>query len=151
MLYWRYVPYLGLGAAACTFTGQALVTNSCDIAKYNEGKNRQIENLTQPELAAESLFMGLRTAQGVNLQETKERFGCDTWSRYGRELDQAIHAGLLSYDAASQILRLTAKGMQITDPADGEKEWIAKATTTVWPKFYASIGGKDKLDKVLNI
>lgn len=112
MLYWRYVPYLGLGAAACTFTGQALVTNSCDIAEYNEGKNRQIENLTQLELAAESLFMGLRTAQGVNLQETKERFGCDTWSRYGRELDQAIHAGLLSYDAASQILRLTAKGMQ---------------------------------------
>ena len=44
---------------------------------------------------------------------------------------------------------LTAKGMQITDPTDGEKEWIAKASTTVWPKFYASIGGKDKLDKVL--
>lgn len=44
---------------------------------------------------------------------------------------------------------LTTKGMQISDPADGEKEWIAKATTTVWPKFYKSIGGKDKLDKVL--
>lgn len=44
---------------------------------------------------------------------------------------------------------LTAKGMQISDPAEGEKEWIAKATTTVWPKFYKSIGGKDKLDKVL--
>ena len=44
---------------------------------------------------------------------------------------------------------LTAKGMQIVDPADGEKEWIAKATQTVWPKFYSSIGGKDKLDKVL--
>lgn len=44
---------------------------------------------------------------------------------------------------------LVAKGMQITDPADGEKEFISKATTTVWPKFYNSIGGKDKLDKVL--
>ena len=44
---------------------------------------------------------------------------------------------------------LTAKGMQISDPADGEKEWISKATTQVWPKFYESIGGKDKLDKVL--
>lgn len=44
---------------------------------------------------------------------------------------------------------LTAKGMQISDPADGEKEWIAKATTAVWPMFYTSIGGKDKLDKVL--
>ena len=47
------------------------------------------------------------------------------------------------------IKELTAKGMQITDPADGEKEWISKATTTVWPKFYDSIGGKDKLDKIL--
>lgn len=44
---------------------------------------------------------------------------------------------------------LTAKGMQITDPADGEKEWISKATTAVWPKFYDSIGGKAKLDAVL--
>ena len=46
---------------------------------------------------------------------------------------------------------LTAKGMQITDPADGEKEWIAKATAAVWPKFYDSIGGKEKLDRVAKI
>lgn len=45
---------------------------------------------------------------------------------------------------------LAAKGMQITEPADGEKEWIAKATTAVWPKFHKSIGGKDKLDRVLH-
>jgi len=44
---------------------------------------------------------------------------------------------------------LAAKGMQISDAANGEKEFIEKATTTVWPKFYDSIGGKDKLDKVL--
>lgn len=44
---------------------------------------------------------------------------------------------------------LVAKGMEISDPADGEKEWIAKATAAVWPKFYDSIGGKAKLDAVL--
>lgn len=44
---------------------------------------------------------------------------------------------------------LTAKGMEISDPANGEKEWIEKATTAVWPKFYKSIGGKDKLDAAL--
>ncbi|MCP5237993.1 MAG: TRAP transporter substrate-binding protein [Zoogloeaceae bacterium] len=44
---------------------------------------------------------------------------------------------------------LAAKGMEISDPANGEQEWIAKATGTVWPQFYDSIGGKDKLDKVL--
>lgn len=41
---------------------------------------------------------------------------------------------------------LVAKGMIITDPANGEKEWIEKATTAVWPKFYKSIGGKQKLE-----
>ncbi|MDO5102000.1 MAG: TRAP transporter substrate-binding protein [Lautropia sp.] len=42
--------------------------------------------------------------------------------------------------------QLVQKGMEIVEPADGEKEWIEKATTAVWPKFYDSVGGKDKVD-----
>ena len=44
---------------------------------------------------------------------------------------------------------LAAKGMQISDAANGEKEFIEKATAVVWPKFYESIGGKAKLDQAL--
>jgi tripartite ATP-independent transporter DctP family solute receptor len=44
---------------------------------------------------------------------------------------------------------LISKGMQIDDPANDEKEWIEAATTKVWPKFYDSIGGKDKLNEIL--
>jgi tripartite ATP-independent transporter DctP family solute receptor len=44
---------------------------------------------------------------------------------------------------------LVARGMQIDDPADNEKEWIDAATSKVWPKFYKSIGGKDKLNAAL--
>ncbi|MFV0663492.1 TRAP transporter substrate-binding protein [Denitromonas sp.] len=44
---------------------------------------------------------------------------------------------------------LAAKGMQISDAANGEKEFIEKATAAVWPKFYDSIGGKAKLDQAL--
>lgn len=44
---------------------------------------------------------------------------------------------------------LLAKGMQIDAPANDEKEWIEAATTTVWPKFYDSIGGVEKLNAVL--
>jgi tripartite ATP-independent transporter DctP family solute receptor len=43
------------------------------------------------------------------------------------------------------------KGMIITMPANDEKEWIEAATKAVWPKFYKSIGGKDKLEKVLSV
>ena len=46
---------------------------------------------------------------------------------------------------------LIARGMEIVDPADDEKEFIERATTAVWPKFYDSIGGKEKLDRVMEI
>lgn len=46
---------------------------------------------------------------------------------------------------------LAARGMKIVDPADGEKEWIEKATAAVWPQYYESIGGKEKLDHVIKL
>lgn len=45
---------------------------------------------------------------------------------------------------------LTAAGMEISDPADGEKEWIEAAKTKVWPAFYDQIGGRERLDEILN-
>jgi tripartite ATP-independent transporter DctP family solute receptor len=75
------------------------------------------------------------------------------------EIQQAIlDAGHAATDASQKFLvenearikeELIAKGMEISDPADGEKEWIELATSKVWPKFYDSIGGKEKLDKAL--
>lgn len=50
---------------------------------------------------------------------------------------------------AAIIADLQTKGMEITAPANDEKEWIEAATKNVWPKYYDSIGGKDKLDHVL--
>ncbi len=58
-------------------------------------------------------------------------------------------AEFLAKSEAAIKEELAKRGMQIDDPANGEKEWIEKATTAVWPKFYDSIGGKDKLNEVL--
>ncbi len=46
---------------------------------------------------------------------------------------------------------LVKLGMQIDDPADNEKEFIERATKKVWPKFYKSIGGKDKVAETLKM
>lgn len=40
-------------------------------------------------------------------------------------------------------------GMEIYEPANEEKEWIEAATTKVWPQFYDSVGGKERLDAIL--
>jgi len=44
---------------------------------------------------------------------------------------------------------LASRGMEISDPANGEAEFIEKATSAVWPQFYDSIGGVEKLNAVL--
>ncbi|NVK15032.1 MAG: TRAP transporter substrate-binding protein [Rhodobacteraceae bacterium] len=53
-------------------------------------------------------------------------------------------------DIEAQIKdELVAKGMQIDDPANDEAEFIKLATEAVWPQFYDSIGGVEKLNTVL--
>jgi TRAP-type C4-dicarboxylate transport system substrate-binding protein len=61
----------------------------------------------------------------------------------------AFSAGFLKETEDRIKKELAEKGMEISDPAEGEKEFIDKATSTVWPKFYESIGGKEKLNEVL--
>ena len=77
------------------------------------------------------------------------------------ETQEAIlAAGQAATEHSAQFLRdseasikedLIAKGMEISAPADDEQEWISKATEAVWPKFYDSIGGQEKLDAAMDI
>ncbi len=64
--------------------------------------------------------------------------------------EATLHSEQYLKDTEASIIKdLQAKGMEIAAPADDEKNWIEKATTAVWPKYYKSIGGKEKLDHVL--
>lgn len=90
----------------------------------------------EPLIVSESLFQGLSKA----------------------DQKAVLAAGKDATKASAQFLRdketnikadLKKKGMEIADPANGEKEFIDLATSKVWPQFYDSIGGKDKLNIVL--
>ena len=74
------------------------------------------------------------------------------------EQNQILAAGQAATKASAEFLRaeeakireeLVSRGMEITAPADEEKQFIELATTAVWPKFYDQIGGKEHLDEVL--
>ncbi|GGB34848.1 Taurine transporter periplasmatic component [Oceanisphaera marina] len=69
-----------------------------------------------------------------------------------------LEAGQAATDHSAQWLveqedkikaELTANGMEISEPADGEKQWMQKAIDQVWPKYYKQLGGKDNLNKIL--
>ncbi|MCA0906771.1 TRAP transporter substrate-binding protein [Ruegeria marisrubri] len=74
------------------------------------------------------------------------------------EQQMILEAGQEATQVSAQFLRdseaaikeeLTAKGMEIIDPENDEAEFIELATTAVWPQFYESIGGVEKLNAVL--
>ena len=72
--------------------------------------------------------------------------------------DIMIQAGKAATEYSGQYLRaeeakirdeLVARGMEITEPADGEQEFIELATSKVWPQFYDQIGGIEVLNDAL--
>lgn len=90
----------------------------------------------EPLIVSESVFQGLKEdVQKAILEAGKE--ATEHSAKYLAETEDMIRK------------ELADKGMQIDEPADGEAAWIEKATKEVWPKYYDSIGGKEKLDRVL--
>ncbi len=92
----------------------------------------------EPLIVSESVFQ----SQSEDVQKAILEAGkaaTEHSAKYLAETEEAIRK------------ELAEKGMEISDPADGEKAWIEKATQEVWPKYYDSIGGKEKLDRVLKL
>ncbi|QEA37608.1 TRAP transporter substrate-binding protein [Pistricoccus aurantiacus] len=66
----------------------------------------------------------------------------------GKEATEHSFEYLLETEADIKDKLVNEHGMTITEPANDEKEWIEQATQ-IWPDFYDSIGGKEKLDQAL--
>ena len=55
----------------------------------------------------------------------------------------------LKREEALAKAELIKRGMEF-DEVD-ESEWIERATTAVWPKYYESVGGVDKINSILRL
>ncbi len=66
----------------------------------------------------------------------------------GKEAQEHCRQFLIQYEDKIEK-ELKGKGLEFMEPANNEKEWIEKATKAVWPKYYKSIGGKEKVDTAL--
>lgn len=85
-IYWQRGQYLGLGAGAHSFLPEEALygvrmANEPDIGKYialvaAQGTGlKDEESLKQEDALCETLFLSLRTSEGVNLLEFESRFG----------------------------------------------------------------------------
>ena len=117
--YWRHVPYLGLGPSAHSFDGERRWWNVREEAAWRErvsAGERPVageEVLGRDELALEAVMLGLRTAEGVDLERFRERFGVDLVARNAALVERLAAEGLVTVEAGR--LRPTLRGFAVAD------------------------------------
>jgi len=81
--YWSFAPYIGLGPSAHSYLEPERHWNHRSIEKYlqdlRDGKLpiAQKETLSREQMILEAIYLGLRTAKGVDLGGFQRRFGID--------------------------------------------------------------------------
>lgn len=114
--YWQYRPYIGFGAAACSFDGATRSSNTADILQYvkqiHEGKSpvADSELLSREIMLAEYTFLALRTLDGLNESDFAHRYSIGFREYYRNVLTTLKQEGLISI--TEKGIRLTRQGLR---------------------------------------
>lgn len=118
--YWTADAYYGFGCSAHSYDGQMRRwSNHRDVLKYVEtiehGESPVVEDqeLSETDVAAEALFLGMRMMRGVDVRRYRESFGVDLREQHAADLDRFRKAGLLEFDG--DLIRLTRTGALLSN------------------------------------
>ncbi|MFA5385250.1 MAG: radical SAM family heme chaperone HemW [Eubacteriales bacterium] len=119
LLYWRNLPYLGLGPAAYSYLNNRRFGNEKSLEEYiqriNEGKPAEAESEMLPLRIrmAETVILGLRLLKGIDLNEFALRFGKRLEEIYPQQIDKFVKLKLIEHEG--EIIRLTKKGLAVSN------------------------------------
>lgn len=122
-IYWANEPYLGLGVGAASYLGGVRSTHTRDLDAYVAAAAAgapipgESERLEGPARAGEAIMLALRTAEGVDVDAFRERYGIDVNERYRDVVGDLVAAGVLSADP--RRLRLTERGRFVANDVCG--------------------------------
>jgi oxygen-independent coproporphyrinogen-3 oxidase len=118
--YWTTAPYYGFGCSSHSYDGRTRRwSNHRDVLKYVEmiesGKSPVAEEqkLSEADVRAEALFLGMRLMRGVDVRRYRESFGVDLREAHAADLDRFRNAGLLEFDG--DMVRLTRTGALLSN------------------------------------
>ena len=120
LTYWRYEDYIGIGPGAhgrrlCSATERHKKPENFLSAVERNGNGLKIEQALSPETRAmEALMMGLRLAEGVNLEALKAKTGLVVTEMVdGAEVQKLACLGLV--EQHEDRLTVSPKGMPLLD------------------------------------
>jgi len=117
--YWHNLPYLGLGPAAHSFLGDCRFSNEIILDKYvsrlrkRELPVKEREKLARKTIMSETVFLGLRLREGLDLDAFAGRFGQKVEEIYSGQIERLLELNLL--EMGNGHLRLTPKGLLVAN------------------------------------
>lgn len=117
--YWNRGNYYGLGPGAYSFVKNKRFNNTKNIIKYfKDGKAgifypEAVETINEKDAIFEILFLGLRKAKGINIENFHRLSGIDIKTRYQEQLKELLEEKLI--EITDTHIRLTRKGLFLSN------------------------------------
>ncbi len=121
--YWANGEYVGLGVGAASYIDGVRSVTTRDLATYvaaasaNETIPAESERLEGDARLGEATMLALRTLEGVNIADFRERYDVDFLAKFGSVIDTFRSSSLLSVDAGH--VRLTRRGRFLANDVCG--------------------------------
>lgn len=118
---WNQEEYVGVGAAAHSYTNNVRYSNICEIEEYINNYENDMETnnfefhekQTKDSKMKEFMMLGLRKINGIKIQDFKNKFGENPIYLYKKELDKLVNENLLEIDG--DVIKLTEKGLDLAN------------------------------------
>jgi oxygen-independent coproporphyrinogen-3 oxidase len=114
-IYWRNEEYFGFGAGAASYRNGVRSVNERRPPRYAEqvaatgAATQSEERLTPREAMGETIMVGLRLTEGVDLRAFAKRFSARAEDVFSSEIERLSAANVI--EIADERLRLTERGL----------------------------------------
>ena len=108
---WRRREYLGFGCAAAGFVNGTRYVNCRDLQGYLRGEPPEMQAVSPQEARFESVMLGLRMSEGVDLAAFEKMHGLSLEEAFGDRLLLPVRQGLAEW--AEGHYRLTDRGLDL--------------------------------------
>jgi oxygen-independent coproporphyrinogen-3 oxidase len=121
MNYWQRGEYYGIGLGAHSFIGKTRFSNTDNFETYlhnlstSRSPVREKEKITDEKALAEVFFLGLRKTGGIDLQTISKLYGLDIEKHFHKKIKELREAKLIYIDPSGSVLRLTRKGLALSN------------------------------------
>ncbi|HSK68050.1 MAG TPA: radical SAM family heme chaperone HemW, partial [Candidatus Limnocylindria bacterium] len=110
---WMREEYLGFGAGAAGFFHGTRRRNAPTLRGYLAGEPPETEEVAPRDAMFESVMLGLRLTQGLDLRAFEAMHGAAVEAAFPEALKQNLAAGMM--ERAGGRLRLTRRGLDLMD------------------------------------